>query len=292
MSTFYFFSAGIAACSGLARRALPILLARALRRHLSPVPPLRRRRRAVRLRVAALEWYLVRGRADDALRVVRAIASANGRRVPDDFTLKFDDEDDEEEGKSVESSAAASASIVDVIRSPNADDAGPARARGAHQPPVLGGVLRTEPQCGQPQDQPLRQRALQLRRRDAGLPAHRAAPRPLRLGIGTMLLSGVACTAGRNCMNLEFKVLRMTCGVVGIFGVAATYDLLLIYTAELFPTVLRNVALGCTAQAAQLGDTVAPMVVVLRERVPFAVIGASRQRAGFLLAQDDEQASV
>jgi OCT family organic cation transporter-like MFS transporter 4/5 len=42
----------------------------------------------------------------------------------------------------------------------------------------------------------------------------------------------------------------MACGVVGIFSVAATYNLLFIYTAELFPTVVRNAALGCTAQAA------------------------------------------
>ena len=32
----------------------------------------------------------------------------------------------------------------------------------------------------------------------------------------------------------------MACGVVGIFGVAASYNLLFIYTAELFPTVVRN----------------------------------------------------
>ena len=67
----------------------------------------------------------------------------------------------------------------------------------------------------------------------------------------------------------------MACGVVGIFGVAASYNLLFIYTAELFPTVVRNAALGCTAQAAQMGAIVAPLVVVLGERVPFEVFGAS-----------------
>ncbi|EEC82890.1 hypothetical protein OsI_27791 [Oryza sativa Indica Group] len=35
---------------------------------------------------------------------------------------------------------------------------------------------------------------------------------------------------------------------------AATYNLLFIYTAELFPTAVRNTALGWMSQASQTGD--------------------------------------
>ncbi|GJN03059.1 hypothetical protein PR202_ga20462 [Eleusine coracana subsp. coracana] len=123
-------------------------------------------------------------------------------------------------------------------------------------------------------NQPLRQRALQLRRRDARLPAHRADPRPLppcSSSAAASLLAGIGIS-------------RVACGVLGIFDVAATYDLLFIYAAELFPTVLRNVALGCTAQVTQLGAIVAPMVVVLGEKVPFAVFGASGIAAALLVS--------
>ena len=75
----------------------------------------------------------------------------------------------------------------------------------------------------------------------------------------------------------------MACGVVGIFGMAATYNLLFIYTAELFPTVVRNAALGCTSQASQMGAIVAPLIVVLGEQVPFAVFGVSGIIGGLLV---------
>jgi OCT family organic cation transporter-like MFS transporter 4/5 len=64
----------------------------------------------------------VRRRPDDALRVIRDIAATNGRAVPEDLTLKLDDEDEEDQGKdgsggTAPAAAASSGSIVDVFRS-------------------------------------------------------------------------------------------------------------------------------------------------------------------------------
>ncbi|KAF2285875.1 hypothetical protein GH714_008642 [Hevea brasiliensis] len=56
--------------------------------------------------------------------------------------------------------------------------------------------------------------------------------------------------------------------ILGIFGMAGTYNLLFIYTAELFPTVVRNAALGCATQAAQMGAILAPFVVVFGGALP------------------------
>nr|KYP44092.1 hypothetical protein KK1_034407 [Cajanus cajan] len=61
------------------------------------------------------------------------------------------------------------------------------------------------------------------------------------LTVGTMWFSGVFCLMG--CLVGNVGV-RMVCGVLGIFGMAGTYNLLYVYTSELFPTVVRNVALG------------------------------------------------
>jgi OCT family organic cation transporter-like MFS transporter 4/5 len=111
MSTFYFFSGGIAALAGVAA-----LFPRSWRTLyvVTSLPSLAFAAAVVPFVSESPRWYLVRRRADDAMRVVRAIAAANGRTVPDDVALKLDDEDDEE--KSVDGSAS-SGSIVDVFRS-------------------------------------------------------------------------------------------------------------------------------------------------------------------------------
>ncbi|KAG0565376.1 hypothetical protein KC19_8G185300 [Ceratodon purpureus] len=72
------------------------------------------------------------------------------------------------------------------------------------------------------------------------------------------------------------KVLRILCSVVGIFGMAGTYNLVYIYTSELFPTVVRNAALGFTTQASGIGSIIAPFVVVAgryHSALPFAIFG-------------------
>lgn len=73
-----------------------------------------------------------------------------------------------------------------------------------------------------------------------------------------------------------FKVLRILCSVVGIFGMAGTYNLIYIYTAELFPTVVRNAALGLTTQAGGIGSIIAPVVVVsggYNSALPLGIFG-------------------
>jgi len=123
MSTFYFFSGGIAALAGVAAlvpgswRTLYVV---------TSLPSLAFAVAVVPFVSESPRWYLVRRRPDDALRVIRAIAAANGRTVPDDLTLKLDDEDedDEEEDKQAaaaavqaRSSSSSGGSIVDVFRS-------------------------------------------------------------------------------------------------------------------------------------------------------------------------------
>lgn len=77
---------------------------------------------------------------------------------------------------------------------------------------------------------------------------------------GTQWFSGLFCLMGNAGI---WKIIKMICGILGIFGMAGTYNLLFIYTAKLFPTVVRNAALGSGTQAAQMGAILAPIVVVL-----------------------------
>lgn len=52
-------------------------------------------------------------------------------------------------------------------------------------------------------------------------------------------------------------------------------NLSLVYFMELFPTEVRNVALGGATQAVHLGAILAPFVVVLGGNVPFALFGVN-----------------
>jgi MFS transporter, OCT family, solute carrier family 22 (organic cation transporter), member 4/5 len=104
------------------------------------------------------------------------------------------------------------------------------------------------------------------------------------LSIGTMIMSGAFCIIGFLIAVFgEPEVIKMACGVLGIFGMAATYNLLFIYTSELFPTVVRNAALGCATQACQLGAVLAPIVVLSGKATPFLMFGLSGLLGGMLV---------
>lgn len=94
------------------------------------------------------------------------------------------------------------------------------------------------------------------------------------LAIVTQFISGVFCLAGSLMSGYEsLKVVQTICGIFGIFGAAATFNLLFIYTVELFPTVIRNAALGYVNQAAETGAVLSPFLVVLGGGIPLAVFG-------------------
>ncbi|XLT39722.1 hypothetical protein HN873_071014 [Arachis hypogaea] len=61
------------------------------------------------------------------------------------------------------------------------------------------------------------------------------------LAIGIMCFSGLFCLLGCLLGNVGvWKLVRMVCGFLEIFGKAVTYNLLFIYTVELFPIVVQN----------------------------------------------------
>lgn len=104
------------------------------------------------------------------------------------------------------------------------------------------------------------------------------------VGIWTLWFSGVFCFVG-SLMKSEgkWKAGKMVCGLLGLSGMAGNYNLLGLYLAELFPTVVRNVALGCASQATQMGAILAPFVVLLGGRWPFLVFGGCGIVGGLFL---------
>lgn len=291
MSTFYFFSCGIGLLSGIAYvfrswRALYIA---------SSVPSLLFLVFVLPFISESPRWYLVRGKVNEAMKLVGIIAKSNNRQLPDGVTLALDEEVNDDgsrsdwrlnEGKkdNDDDREAISGSLIDVVRSPIT------RIRlfltvGINFlcSVVYYGIslnvvnLKTNLYLSV------------LLNAAAEMPAYtitallldRFGRKPL--AIGTQLFSGLFCLVGALApLHGAWKVVRMVCGILGIFGMAGTYNLLFIYTAELFPTVVRNAALGCASQAAQMGAILAPLVVVMGGWWPFAVFAVSAVWGGLL----------
>ncbi|KAK8942110.1 Organic cation/carnitine transporter 4 [Platanthera guangdongensis] len=277
MSTFYFFSGGIAILSGIAYcfptwRSLYVV---------TSLPSLLFVLLILPFVSESPRWYLIRRRTDDAMNIMRDIARCNGRALPRGISLKLDDEveGEEETGNKQAldcSREAESGSIIDVVRSP---------ATRMRLILMLGinfvcavvyyGIslnvvnLKTNLYLNVVLNSVSEMPAFFI----TAVLLDRLGRKPM--GVGTMALSGVSCSIGFMVGgDGAMRTVRMVCGVVGIFGMAAMYNLLFIYTAELFPTVVRNAALGSVTQASQLGAILAPLVVVAGDRVPFAVFGA------------------
>jgi hypothetical protein len=103
----------------------------------------------------------------------------------------------------------------------------------------------------------------------------------------------VACLLCALIPNGEFGTisasLRIITAVMGKFGVASAFALLFVYTTELFPTVVRNAALGANSSVARIGGIAAPMVVLLAEVMhagwlSFVVFGLTSIFAGAHMA--------
>ncbi|KAL4274114.1 hypothetical protein GQ457_13G002790 [Hibiscus cannabinus] len=276
MSTFYLFSAGIVLLSGVAYvfptwRALYVA---------SSIPSVLFLVLVIPFISESPRWYLVRGRTDEAMNIMRTIAKSNGHHLPDGVTLALDDEAND---ATIEKQAI-SGSVIDVIRSPIT------RIRLF----LAVGINFT---CSVVYDG-LSLNVVNLETNLyltvlvnalAEMPAfaitavllNRFGRKPL--GIGTQWFSAIFCFMGSMMRNVGiWKVTRVCCGILGIFGMAGTYNLLFIYTAELFPTVVRNAALGCATQAAQMGAILAPFVVVMGGGFPFMVFGVCGLMGGML----------
>ncbi|KAG0469844.1 hypothetical protein HPP92_016544 [Vanilla planifolia] len=218
-------------------------------------------------------WHHVRRNHSAAMSIMLEIAKTNGSTIPDRAYLVPVD------------SGSSTASIFDVLQSPLTRS----RLLLAVAINLLGsvvyyGLTLNVGSLGTDLHFAVVMNAV------AELPAYAMTAVALRwcgrrpMTTGTLWLSGASCIAGGMLVGngQVLMAARLLCAAVGIFAEAGGFDLLYIYTAELFPTVVRNAALGCVTLAGQLGAMAAPMVVAAGGRWPFVVFGACGMAAGAL----------
>jgi len=79
------------------------------------------------------------------------------------------------------------------------------------------------------------------------------------------LLSGVCCiTVGLLMESDDFTEIKIFLSLLGKFGAAAAFAIVYVYTAELFPTVIRNQAVGVCSLVARMGGMLALSLELLK----------------------------
>lgn len=73
--------------------------------------------------------------------------------------------------------------------------------------------------------------------------------------------------------------------IVAKFFITISFDGVYLYTAELFPTAIRNIGVGTSTAAARIGSMCSPFIVYtnrVHSLLPFAIMGANALLAGVL----------
>ncbi|XP_043232281.1 organic cation transporter protein-like [Amphibalanus amphitrite] len=78
----------------------------------------------------------------------------------------------------------------------------------------------------------------------------------------SMVIGGVACLCTmifeKDVYTLDWPI--VTCAMIGKFCISASFAIVYVYSAEVFPTVLRTTGVGSSSMCARIGSIVAPYV--------------------------------
>jgi len=87
-----------------------------------------------------------------------------------------------------------------------------------------------------------------------------------------------------NSDNLRW--LQITLSLIGKFGASASFAIVFVYTAELFPTEIRSTAVGASSLCGRIGGIIAPQIAMLNTvwtPLPLLVMGAGSFVGGLLV---------
>ncbi|KAG9355574.1 hypothetical protein JZ751_000412 [Albula glossodonta] len=96
------------------------------------------------------------------------------------------------------------------------------------------------------------------------LPCSRRLPQSAFLALG-----GMACLLTL-AVPSEMPNVLTGLAMLGKFGITASFAIIYVYTAEIFPTVLRQTGIGVSSMFARLGGVLAPLINLLHSHNPMA----------------------
>ncbi|XP_056153943.1 solute carrier family 22 member 13 [Lampris incognitus] len=94
---------------------------------------------------------------------------------------------------------------------------------------------------------------------------------------GFLAVGGLACLL-MLAVPADYPNLLSGLAMVGKFGITASFAVIYVYTAEIFPTVLRQTGIGVSCMFARMGGVLAPIINMLHNRspsTPLVIFGTS-----------------
>ncbi|XP_078704011.1 organic cation transporter protein-like [Branchiostoma floridae x Branchiostoma belcheri] len=99
-----------------------------------------------------------------------------------------------------------------------------------------------------------------------------------------MVVGGLACIC-TTFVPSDLFPLTMTLAMIGKFGISAGFNIIFIWTGEIYPTVIRNLGMGVSSMCARLGGIVSPFIALLIDTwkpLPYIVFGGLSVIGGVL----------
>ncbi|KAI8481835.1 hypothetical protein Bbelb_404400 [Branchiostoma belcheri] len=99
-----------------------------------------------------------------------------------------------------------------------------------------------------------------------------------------MVVGGLACIC-TTFVPSDLFPLTMTLAMIGKFGISAGFNIIFIWTGEIYPTVIRNLGMGVSSMCARLGGIVSPFIALLIDTwkpLPYIVFGGLSVLGGVL----------
>ncbi|XP_022237076.1 organic cation transporter protein-like [Limulus polyphemus] len=112
---------------------------------------------------------------------------------------------------------------------------------------------------------------------------HLGRKKPLMI---SMILSGLGCFLSIFVPD-DMPWLRVTVAMIGKFCITASFAIVYVFTAEIFPTIIRNIGVGLSSTFGRIGSIVAPFVkeigTATTVHVPLGIFGGVAVLAGGLV---------